>query len=290
MAAAPEILSALTTPFTTSGEVDIRALQANLDRLQPLVDGVFVAGTTGEFLSLTAAEHAQLVEAALETFGPSRVVVHVGSPSTHQSLELTREAVRLGATRMAALTPYYLRASVDGITRHWAAIKEVCEGELYGYVFPDVAVTDLMPEDLPATLASGIDGIKTSATASLRVDDYLAHAPEGFKLWSGNDADVPHVMAIGGTGTVSGCSGVVPQPWVELREALASGDAAGVASAQEKIEAIVPLIGPSISALKYGLDIQGLTGGYCRMLIDQPDAAMRLRIRETIAATSPTLA
>src|SRR5699024_7068818 len=76
---APEILSALTTPFTSEGEVDADAFRANLDRLAPLVDGVFVAGTTGEYPALTTAEHAGLVAQCLEVFGPRRVVVHVGA-------------------------------------------------------------------------------------------------------------------------------------------------------------------------------------------------------------------
>lgn len=282
MPVAPEILSALTTPFRPDGTIDLPALTANIERLAPLVDGAFVAGTTGEFPALSPVEHASLVQAALAVFGPAGVVVHVGAPSTRQSLELTAEAVRLGATRFAALTPYYLPASVAGITRHWGVIKQACGGDLYGYVYPDVAVTDLLPDDLPAVLASGIDGIKASATAAGRVDAYLAAAPAGFKLWSGNDADLPHVMAVGGTGTVSGCSGVAPEPWVALREAIAAADEDAAAAAQARIEALVPLLGPSIANLKHGLDVQGLTGGTCRMPIDPPDAATRERIAEAL--------
>ena len=285
---APEILSALTTPFLPEGDLDRTAFVANLERLAPLVDGVFVAGTTGEFPALDSREHALLTQEALRVFGPERVVVHVGAPSTRQSLALTAEAVRLGARRFAALTPYYLPASAAGTTRHWAAIKEACGGELYGYVYPDVAVSDLLPADLPAVLASGIDGIKTSATAAGRVEEYLDVAPSGFKLWSGNDADVPHVMAAGGTGTVSGCAGVYPWPWVDLREALRTGDQAAVSVAQARIERIVPLIGPSIANLKYGLDAQGLSGGACRMPIDDPDDATRRHIEETLTLVSPT--
>ncbi|MDO5533667.1 MAG: dihydrodipicolinate synthase family protein [Propionibacteriaceae bacterium] len=283
---APEILSALTTPFADDGEVDLPALEANLSRLEPMVDGVFMAGTTGEFLALTPGEHAELVERTISAFGPDRVVVHVGSASTRQSLELTREAVRLGARRFAALTPFYLPASPEATARHWGAIKEACGGELYGYIYPDVAVTDLLPDALPTALASGIDGIKISATASSRVEAYLAAAPPGFKLWSGNDADVPHVMAVGGTGTVSGCSGVHPQPWVDLREALRAGDDDAAAAAQARIEQIVPLIGPSIANLKHGLDAQGLTGGACRMPIDPPTDDLRRRI--SAALTTPS--
>lgn len=278
----PEVLSALTTPFTATGELDYAAFGANLTRLEPLVDGVFVAGTTGEFLALEPPEHARLVADCLEVFGPQRVVVHVGAPSTRQSLQLTAEACRLGAVRFAAITPYYLPASTAGVLRHWAAIKQACGGELYGYVYPDVAVTDVLPADLPELLTSGIDGLKVSATASTRVKDYLAAAPAGFKLWSGNDADVPNVMAAGGTGTVSGVSGACPTPWAALREALSAGDEAGVERAQQIITQVVSVLGPSIAALKAALDRQGLSGGHCRMAIDTPNELVQSQISDVV--------
>lgn len=277
----PEILSALTTPFTPDG-VDRQAFRANLERLVPIVDGVFVAGTTGEFPALSNEEHADLVTACLEVFGAQRVVVHVGAASTRQSVTLAREAASLGAIRFAALTPYYLPASSAGILRHWAAINEACSGELYGYVFPDVAVTDLSPADLPEVLKSGIAGIKVSATASTRVSEYLAHAPAGFKLWSGNDADLPDVMAAGGTGTVSGVSGACPVPWGTLRDALAAGDQEAADAAQSVIAQVVPVLGPSIANLKYALDLQELTGGECRMVIDQPDQNSKSQISAVV--------
>lgn len=280
---APEILSALTTPFTSEGEVDADAFRANLDRLAPLVDGVFVAGTTGEYPALTTAEHAGLVAQCLEVFGPRRVVVHVGAASTRQALELTREARGLGAVRYAAITPYYIPATAKGVLRHWAAINEECGGELYGYVYPDVAVTDLQPADLPEVLKSGIAGIKVSDSASKRVPEYLAAAPEGFKLWSGNDADVPAVMAAGGTGTVSGVSGATPGPWAALRDAMRDGDAEAAAAAQAVIKQVVPVLGGSIANLKHALQLQGLDNGEgCRMSIDQPDPTTRARIAAAV--------
>ena len=278
----PEVLSALTTPFDATGEIDHPAFDANLRRLEPLVDGVFVAGTTGEYLALDADEHARLVTACLEVFGPRRVVVHVGAASTRQALQLTAEARRLGALRFAAITPYYLPASTAGVLRHWAAIKQACDGELYGYIYPDVAVTDVLPTDLPELLKAGIDGVKVSATASTRVGDYLAAAPAGFKLWSGNDADVPHVMAAGGTGTVSGVSGACPEPWAALRDAMAAGDAAAAERAQAVIARVVPVLGPSIANLKAALDRQGLAGGHCRMAIDPPNDLVQSQISDVV--------
>lgn len=281
---APEILSAVTTHFTSDGEVDLPGLRTNLERIEPYVDGLLAAGTTGEFLALSVAEHQAILEAALQVFGAARTVIHVGSPSTRQSLVLTHASRELGARRFAAITPMYLPASPAGIVRHWSAIKEACEGELYGYVFPDVAVTDLLPADLPEALKSGISGIKVSALASTRVKAYLDHAPAGFKLWSGNDADLPQVMALGGSGTVSGVSAVHPAPWADLRAALRDDDHERILSAQTQIEALVGLLGPSISAQKFGLECIGAAGGACRMTIDEPDSSLKAAIADALGA------
>ena len=283
----PEILSAVTTAFTDAGELDPSAFEANLERLEALSDGVFVAGTTGEFRALSPQEHSELVKVALGVFGPQRVVVHVGAASTRQAVELARRAARFGAQRFAAITPYYLAASPHATGDYLSAIKTTCGGEVYGYLFPDVAITDITPDQLGPLLDAGIDGLKLSGRASTRVEAYLARAPQGFKLWSGNDADLPHILAAGGTGTVSGCSSVCPQPWVDFREAYRAGDQTRLAQAQVQIEQVVAALGPSIAHLKHGLDLQGLAGGDCRMSIDSPDAATRAAIAEAVTIAAP---
>jgi dihydrodipicolinate synthase/N-acetylneuraminate lyase len=285
----PEILSALTTPFDESGQIVTAAFDANLHRLEPDVDGVFVAGTTGEFLALDPAEHLDLVSRSLAVFGADRVVVHIGSPSLRQSLVLATAGAAAGARRFAALTPYYLAATPVGCGRFFAALRaELAGAELYGYLFPDVAVTTVLPGEIQPMLDAGIDGIKTSGSASRLVADYLAAAPAGFKLWSGNDADLPNVMAAGGTGTVSGVSSVCPRPWAAFREAYVGGDQAALEAAQARITTLVPVLGPSIANLKYGLGVvgSGLGAGPCRMSIDPPAADTERLITEAIQAAA----
>jgi dihydrodipicolinate synthase/N-acetylneuraminate lyase len=280
----PEIISAVTVPFTADGELADDVFRRNLERLEPLLDGVLVAGTTGEFPALEDEERLRLFETTLQVFGAERTIVHVGAAGARQALRLTRQAAAIGATRFAAITPYYLRASVHGVCDYYSALRDATAGSaLYAYVFPDVAVTDVLPEDLPRLVECGVDGVKLSGQASARFDDYAAHAPEGFAMWSGNDADVPHVIAAGGLGTVSGVSCAVPEPWAELREAYRAGDDGRVASAQERIESLVAVLGPSIANLKYALSVQGLGETTCRMSIDQPHAATRAQIDRLLA-------
>lgn len=278
----PEILSALTTPFDESGALDLETFTHRVQAANSALDGVFVAGTTGEFLALDEDERVQLAAAALEVCGPTRAVIHVGAPSTRQALRLTERIAALGATRFAAVTPYYLASTPAGISRHWAAIQRECGGDLYGYVFPDVATTDLQPAELEQVLDSGIAGLKVSGTASTRVADYVAHAPEGFRIFSGNDAALPDTMRDGGVGTVSGVSGAAPTLWSSLRDAMIADDAAAIERAQQAIGQLVPLLGPSIANIKYAHQLLTDDTGVCRMAIDAPSAATRSAIQGTV--------
>jgi 4-hydroxy-tetrahydrodipicolinate synthase len=287
----PEIISAIPTHFASDGKLDLRALRTNLERLEPLLDGVFVAGTTGEFPALADGERIAVIQEAISVFGPSRVVAHIGAAATQQASGLARAALGVGAQRLAAVTPYYLRASADGVRRYYAALREIVgDGELYGYLFPDVALTDVRPAELPGLAAAGLDGVKVSGTASTRVAEYLAQAPAGFKLWSGNDADLPNVMVCGGLGLVSGVSAVLPEPWVAFRAAYAADDQSGVDRAQRAIDALVPVLGPSISRLKYGLSLLGLPGGPTRMCVDEPTGQVRTSIEAALAQARSILA
>jgi 4-hydroxy-tetrahydrodipicolinate synthase len=270
MTTVPEILSAVPTPFSQDGTLDLPALRSNLERLNPLVDGIFAAGTTGEFPALTDGERIEVIRESLAVFGPERVVAHVGAPSAQQAVRLLLSAQELGVQRFAAITPYFLTASPAGVAAYYKALRGAAgQGSLYAYVFPEVAGTDILPEDLPALISeSGIDGIKVSGAASGRVREYLAAAPAGFRLWSGNDADLPNILALGGQGTVSGVSAVCPEPWAAYRDAVRGNDAAAATAAQADIETLVPLLGPSIAALKFGITHRGLPGGTVRMSID----------------------
>lgn len=282
-----EIITPPTTAFAADGSVDRAATRELLAHVEPHVDGTFAVGTTGEFPALTAAERKDLVADAVEVFGPERTIAHVGGPSIRQALQHLRDAEEVGARRHAAITPYYLTASDEGVFRYYSALREATEGELYVYIFPDVACSDVSPELLARLAAAGLDGVKTSGAASTRVDAYREAAP-AISLWSGNDADLPHVVAAGGRGTVSGVSGVAPTAFAELRAALASGDQADIDARQAVVRQLVAALGPSIARLKRGLDLLGLPGGATRMSIDPTTPDVDDQIRAALAAAGLT--
>src|SRR5215469_15183405 len=97
------VFAAVPTPFTADGDVDTGSADRLFRFLAGVVDGLFVAGTTGEFAALDDDERLALIEAGLDAAGPDRVIAHIGAADSRHAARLAASAVALGATRIAAI-------------------------------------------------------------------------------------------------------------------------------------------------------------------------------------------
>jgi 4-hydroxy-tetrahydrodipicolinate synthase len=280
---APVVLSAVPTLFGPDGELDPEANRALYKLVAGLVDGLFVAGTTGEFPALEDAERLFLFELALAEAGPDRVIAHIGVPDARHAARLAQAAAALGATRLAAITPYYLPARPDELAAYYRRIRDASPGpELYAYIFPERTGL-LVPPPLFAEVAdaAGLTGAKTSGSASADLAGYVAATP-GLRIFSGNDADPWATMRAGGAGVISGRSSAYP----ELYAALCQDPAE-----QERLDQVVAL-GASIGRLKYALQVRGLVPGFspaARMTVDPPDAETAAAIAAQVATVIGSL-
>jgi len=276
----PVVFSAVPTLFSSDGEVDPGANRAMYKFVAGLLDGLFVAGTTGEFPALEDAERLSLIELALDEAGPDRVIAHIGAPDARHSARLASAAAELGATRLAAITPYYLPARPDEVGDHYRRIRDAAPDlELYAYIFPER--TGLrVPPPVFAAVASAADlaGAKFSGSAAAELAGYVAAAP-GLKLFSGDDSNPGATMRAGGAGVISGRSSAYPEVYAALRV----GDPESAARHQLVLDRIVAL-GASIGRLKYALQLRGLGGTTARMTVDPPDASLAAAIAAEVAA------
>ena len=284
MNAAFVVFSAVPTLFSSDGEVDLDANRALYKHVAGLVDGLFVAGTTGEFPALDDSERLSLFELALAEAGPDRVIAHVGAPDARHSARLAAAAAALGATRLAAITPYYLPARPDELTAHYGQVRDAASGaELYAYIFPERTGLRVPPPVFAAVAeASGLDGAKLSGSAATELAGYVATAP-GLRMFSGDDANPAATMRAGGTGLISGRSGAHPEIYAALAGALRAGQEDAASRHQLALDRIVAL-GASIGRLKYALALRGLGGVTARMTVDPPDAELSAAIAAEVAA------
>jgi 4-hydroxy-tetrahydrodipicolinate synthase len=276
-----EVLAALPTFFDERGEIDRAATTSHLDWLTGRVDGVFVAGTTGEFPALDHAERLELAEAALAAFGPERVVVHVGAAATRAAVALTRDVVAAGGRRIAALTPYYLPADEDTVIRHFAAVTAAAAGAAtYGYLFAERSGVDVGPAAFARiAAATGLAGLKLSGAANDHVGDYLDALPAGARLWSGADTTLGDLARRGGAGIVSGLSSAFPEPFAALADAVVADDATAERAAQDRADAVLAATRGSIEGIKHALALLGHGNGAVRMpapAVPDPGAIARL--------------
>ena len=287
MSPAAVVLSAVPTLFSSDGEVDLDANRTLYKQVDGLLDGLFVAGTTGEFPALEDSERLSLIEVALAEAGPGRVIGHIGAPDARHSARLAKAAVALGATRIAAITPYYLPARPDELAAHYGRIRDTApDAELYAYIFPERTGLRVPPPVFAAVAkAAGLAGAKLSGSAAPQLADYVAAAP-GLRMFSGNDANPAAAMRAGGAGVISGRSGAYPEVYAALGAALGAGDEEAAARHQLVLDRIVAL-GASIGRLKYALQLRGWGETTARMTVDPPDASLSAAIAAEVAGLLP---
>jgi len=281
-----QAICAAITPFDENGDLDADGLRPLFESIRSSgMDHVFAAGTTGEFTALTDEERLTVLTAALEVFGSEGVYAHIGAASTRQAARLARAAYQAGARRLAAITPYYVTAGPVSTVQHFRALTEaVPHAEVFAYVFPQRATTDVSPQTLAEIAAlPGMAGAKLSGRSTAELKPYLAAVPDDFAMFSGADREVIDLAAAGCAGIVSGVSSVFPEPFVRAVSMINSGT--DPSSCQPDIEkAVAALGGGDMHLVKAGVGYRGLPSGAPRVSTDPPSEKDLAALREAVAA------
>ena len=223
------LITALATPFKVDGSLDSDAWQRLLHlQLEAGVDGVVVAGSTGEAAMLSDAEYDLLLSSAVATVGGRcAVLAGTGQSGTARTIEQTRRAAALGATHALVVTPPYVRPTQAGLVAHYRAVAEQGGLPVILYNVPGRTGCDMLPETV-AALAGHADivGIKEAVSDPARVQALLALRSSSFAVLSGDDGSAGQSIQAGMDGLISVGSNVLPAAYRRLCRLAASGDAA----------------------------------------------------------------
>jgi 4-hydroxy-tetrahydrodipicolinate synthase len=229
MARFGRVLTAMITPFTDDGSLDVDGATALARWLQEQGnEGLVVAGTTGESPTLTDAEKLTLWEAVAEAV-TIPVVAGSGTNDTAHSVHLTAEASKLGIAGVLALCPYYNRPSQAGIEVHLRAVAEATELPVVVYDIP-VRTGRKISTALLTRLAHEVDNIvaiKDAAGNPAETARLIAAAPAGYEVYSGDDAMTLPLLAVGAVGLIGVATHWAAPDVVELFDRWAAGDTAG---------------------------------------------------------------
>jgi len=273
------LLTAMVTPFDDRGEVDYaqarRLAQALLDSGS---DGVVVSGTTGEAPTLTHEEKLRLFAEVKDAVdGRGVVIAGTGTYSTAESIELSKEAAQRGVDGLLLTVPYYNRPTQEGLYRHFEAIARSTSLPCIMYNIPGRTGTNMTAETtLRLSRVPNIVGVKEASGNLDQIARIVDGAPEGFRVWSGNDGDTLLVLAVGGYGVICVLSHLTGLQMKQLMESYLAGRIDEAAKLHRRLLTLnnaLMTLASNPTPIKYALNQIGFRVGQPRLPLVEPDEA-----------------
>ena len=239
-------ITALATPFTVAGELDLDAWQRLLAlQLQGGTHGIVVAGSTGEAAALYDPEFDALLRSAVEsTGGRMRVLAGTGMSSTAKTIEQTRRAAALGADAALVVAPPYVRPTQAGLVAHFRALADDGALPLVLYNVPGRTGCDMLPETVAELVGHPrIIAIKEACSEPERMTALLALRGDSFQVLSGDDPTACRAMLAGADGIISVASNVLPASFCRLANLARSGQREQAQAWDERMASIYEFLG-----------------------------------------------
>ena len=288
------VITAMTTPFDAQGAVDLNALEAQTQFLiEKGVNCLYPCGTTGEMYLCSAQEREKIAETVVRAAaGRVTVFIHVGAMTQEETIRLARHAESIGADGIGVVTPSYFTVDDRAMVEYYTTVCKSVSPDfpVYAYAIPQLAHNGLSCEALNAICAQcpNMVGIKFSLADMTQLLKYMRVNGGNFSVVFGTDHLFLSALVMGCDGTVSGCSGPFPEPFVEVYNKYLAGDIAGAREAQNRANDLVWLMksGADMSIFKNILTMRGVPGGYMRRplmdLSEEDVAALRQAVANYI--------
>ena len=280
--------TALITPLTKEG-VDYPALGRLIDwQIERGIDALVIAGTTGEGSTLTDEEHREVLRYSAERIaGRVPMIAGTGSNDAAYAIELSRYACEIGADALLLVTPYYNKATQNGLVAMYTAIADAVTKPIIVYNVPSRTGVNIEPATY-AKLADhpNIAAIKEANGNISKIVETAALVGDKLDIYSGNDDQIVPILSMGGSGVISVLSNVLPAKTVEICDRFFAGDVKGSAALQC---ALLPLINALFSEVnpipvKAAMAEMGWCENFLRLPLTPMEEAHWQRLRALMAA------
>ena len=267
------VCTALVTPFT-EGKINYPMLEILLHRqMDAGIEAVVLAGTTGESPTLSDEEKIDMFRFAKEVVkGRMKIIAGTGSNSTAHAVSLSQAAEKAGADALLVVTPYYNKASPQGLTAHYLAIASAVSIPIILYNVPSRTGVDLpVPVCKALSQVPNIAGIKEASADMTKITKLRNACCPDFSIWSGNDDLTAPVISLGGQGVISVLSNLLPAETQALAKAALDGDFDTAADLQCRFQPLIELLFCEVNPIpvKAAMELMGLDCGPCRMPLSQ---------------------
>lgn len=263
------VCTALVTPFI-HGEVNYPMVEQLLRRqLEAGIRAAVICGTTGESATLSDAEKLELFRRAKKYVGNRCLIIAgTGSNNTEHTIALSKAAEEAGADALLLVSPYYNKATSEGLVTHYSAVAASVHIPVILYNVPSRTGVD-MPVCVYQCLAQipNIVGVKEASTDITKIAKIRAACPEDFAVWSGNDDQTAAVLSLGGSGVISVLSNVLPVETQAMAQAALDGDFDTAADLQLRLLPLIESLFREVNPIpvKAAMKILGYDCGGCRL-------------------------
>ena len=289
------IIPAVVTPFTSKGELNEEGLGVILDYLiEKGVHGVFVAGSTGEFWTLTVEEKQRLFKKTVAAVR-NRVPVYAGTcaNNTSEAVHLSQIAEAEGVDCISVLTPFFISPTDDELYRHYSDIAQAVKLPVLLYGNPARTGVGLSTELVRRLAGSceNIVGIKDSTGDLTQSIDYMLRCGSGFQLVMGRDSLIYASLVHGAAGAIAASGNIAPEIAVGIYESFQAGN---LQKALQLQKALTPLrlafsLGSFPVVLKEGAQLVGLPAGLARPPVSPLTGENRDKLKRIIAELGVTV-
>lgn len=280
--------TALVTPFL-NGEVNYPMMEQLLKRqMDAGIQAVVICGTTGESPTLSDAEKLELFRRA-KTYAADRcmIIAGTGSNNTEHTLSLSKAAEQAGVDGLLIVSPYYNKATAEGLISHYSAVAASVHIPVIAYNVPSRTGVDI-PVSVYQCLAQipNMAGVKEASTDISKIARIRAACPEQFAVWCGNDDLAAAAIALGACGVISVLSNLLPEQTQAMAMAALDGDFDTASDLQIRLLPLIETLFSEVNPIpvKAAMKIMGYDCGECRLPLTWASKDTRKKLKALLLA------
>lgn len=279
---------ALVTPFKANGDVNYDKLEEILEeQIAGGTDAIVICGTTGEASTMSPEEHLSVIKYGCEVVkGRIPVVAGTGSNCTREAVYMSQKAEEAGADGVLLVTPYYNKATQNGLIAHFTTIAEAIKIPALLYHIPGRTGVTMKPETIVSLCKNvpNIVGVKEASGNFSSIATMMNMADGCIDVYSGNDDQIVPLLSMGGKGVISVLSNVAPKQTHDICQKFFDGDVKG--SLQMQLDAI-PLVSALFSEVnpipvKAAMNMMGKEVGPLRLPLTEMEDAHKEVLKQVM--------
>lgn len=279
---------ALITPMYEDGSINYDEMERIVnDQIENGTDAIIVCGTTGEASTMTHEEHIETIRMCVDmTKKRIPVIAGTGSNCTKTAVYLSQEAQKAGADGILVVSPYYNKATQNGLKKHFTEVAKNVDIPMILYNIQGRTGVNIQPKTI-ASLVKEVDnivGVKEASGDISQIAMLLSMAEGDIDVYSGNDDQIVPIVALGGKGVISVLSHVAPRDTHDMVAKLMAGDVEGSKALQLKYIPLCKALFSEVNPIpvKAAMNMMGYQVGSLRMPLTEMEDANKEVLRQAM--------